>query len=278
MIKVIFSDDGTLKDHSVNINDYQSGTATLSSFTTLDKLFIGQRMPFNHLYLKMSTPGDTVSNIIVKIWDGQSFKSVAEVIDETSTASKTLGQSGFITWVPDKDQPGWSVDDTDDMTGTDLTSLKIYDLYWLEMTVSVNINTDIIIDWMGNLFSDDDDLYAEFPIFDRSNMKTAFKTGKTDWEEQHVRAAELTISDLVSKNVMDGSEQILAKEQFKLASVQKCAELIFGAFGDDYKDDLAAARVEYQQRLSSGVYKIDRNRNANLDPFENIKRLGYLSR
>ena len=86
----------------------------------------------------------------------------------------------------------------------------------------------------SDIFSNDSDLGSEFPDLVLSATMTAFATGKTSWEEQHVRAAEILIKDLKKVKGIHSSSQILDHNDFRLASVCKVAEIIYTAFGNDY--------------------------------------------
>jgi hypothetical protein len=196
-------------------------------------------------------------------------------VDET----KGFTQSGFIYFVPDKDT-GWAQESTNDdgSVVTGLTTVKIHDLYWLRIKSSANWSANTILSWVGQKFSDDDDLRSELPDLVRSAMLTSFEAGKTTWEEQHVKAAEIIAQDLVTSNIIDFKEQILIKEEFMLASVQKVAELIYSSFGDDYAVRRENARVEYGKRMNKSIYRVDKNANAILSSAEESARQGFLGR
>jgi len=100
----------------------------------------------------------------------------------------------------------------------------VYDKYWVRISFDLTLGATCALSFIGNKFSDDTDLFYEYPIFNSSNFLTAFKSGKTDWEEQHVKAAELIIDDLQKKSVIIGAGQILDRKKFIGASVCKVAE------------------------------------------------------
>lgn len=270
--RILFSDNGTLSEWTPELINYKSGSKTFSYVTGQDAIYIGSLYPFNHQYFKFGATVNLVAaTMSIKYWDGNEFVDVANILDETNT----FGQSGFITFTPDEDKL-WCKENTEDIT--ELDDIKIYNMYWLKITFNQNLTASTIISWIGQKFSDDDDLGAEYPLLTRSSMKAAFETGKTSWEEQHVRAAELLIKDLIESNVIDNRNQILVREKFKLAAVSKCAELAFAGFGDDYNDDKVNARNEYNSRRKMRIYLVDLDGDANLEPFEVRNRQGFLSR
>lgn len=273
-MRFIYSDNGSLSDFSQNLKKYKSGNNTFTLISAEDSLFIGQDVPFNHVYLKFSTPNVNTCNLSLSYWDGQEFHSAVEVVDETDG----MKQDGFLSWVPDKNEQ-WDRESTnfDGESVTGLDTITIYDKYWLKIDSDADFSATTI-DWVGNLFSSDDDLGTEFPDLVRTNFKIAFESGKTSWEEQHVRAAEVIIKDLKSMNVIAHEGEILDKDEFTLASVYKVAEIVYNALGDDYVDQKLEARKEYFSRLKKGVYKVDKDRDAIIDNGEKFKRVGFFSR
>lgn len=274
--RIIFSDDGTLSDFTVNLNDYFSGTSSIASLVaTEDALYIGSRFAFNHIYCKISAANDQASVMSIATWDGSNWNAVAEVFDQTSSSGATLAQSGYITWVPDKNKH-WAQDDTQSSTGgeqiTDLGGANIYDHYWIKITFSADLGASTALSWLGYKFTDDNDLGTEFPDLVRSATLTGFESGKTDWEEQHVLCAKLLIDDLIKNKIILSGKQLLEREIFKGASVQKCAEVIYGGLGDDYKDDRNDAKKEYEKRLQKGNYLIDRDEDGFLDDQQEVRR------
>lgn len=274
--RLFFSDNGSLIDWTVSLGDYKSGAVSASIVPAQDYFYVGSVAPFNHLYFKLgSTVNASSGTISIEYWDGNSWSEVIETMDETSGFT----QSGFITWVPDR-QSSWIRSNTnlDGQAITGLTSLQIYDLYWARLKFTGTFDAGIQFAWAGQKFSDDNDLGAEFPDLVRATAKTAFEAGKTSYEEQAVRAAEVIVQDLIKENIIWNKNQILDREEFKLMSVSKVAEIIYNAFGDDYLDQKQAARNEYQSRFKKVIYSVDKNSNATLEIGEQKFRQGYMTR
>lgn len=278
--RVIFSDNGTLVDFSVNLDKFRTGTSTFNYTTSQDALYLGSRFPFNHRWFEVDTVNDQSADITIQYWDGKEFVNTVEVIDETSLSGVPFAQSGFITWTPDEDT-SWSRDHTADAGGEQVTGLgdvTIYDLYWIKITYSATLNASTAFKWVGNIFSDDDDLVVEYPDLLKSAVLTSFEAGKTDWKEQHIRAASIVITDMISKGIIDSGDQILERRVFKDIAVSKTAELIFNSFGDDFIDNRNDARIEYNKRLSKDIFLVDRNNDGKISIGEEKIRQGVLSR
>lgn len=275
-MRVIYSDNGVLTEITKQANDYKAGSYEFSYVTAQDYIYIGSDLPLNHLYFKVGTTVNLVAaTTTVEVWNGRAWVAAVNVSDQTNA----LAQSGFIEFIPDRDE-GWENESTnykgEQITG--LTGVVIYDLYWHRISFSATLTALVDIDWVGNLFSTDNDLYAEYPVFNSSTLKGAFETSKTTWEEQHVRAAEMVIKDLKKKQIIVGPGQILVREDYRLASVSKAAQIIFTAMGDDYVDDLASAKAEYDARLDASIHQVDRDNDAILDEKEKFVRSGFMTR
>lgn len=273
--RIFFSDNGTLIDYSANLNRYDSTESEFSYTTGEDYIYIGGRLPFNSLYFKLDNLNLVTATMSVEVYDGSQWRVVNEVIDETDGFKK----SGYVTFTPNRDQ-GWLYKDTSSNGSVipGLASVKIYDLYWMRLSFNATLTANTSLIWVGSLFCDDTDIGAEYPDLVKSSVLSAFKSGKTNWEEQRVRASEIIIQDLMINRVILDSGQMLEREDYRVACVQKTAELIFSAFGDDYIDQRKRAREEYQRRLSNPVKKIDLNANGVEERVESFNTQGWLSR
>jgi hypothetical protein len=245
------------------------------TYTPGDYLYIASDFPFNHFYLAMGATKNLVSDAIMSIEyggnNGTAWIPMVEVRDETNA----LANSGHITFTPNRNN-GWpSIVDSQQFVGI---SKVVYYKYWLRISFDKTLTSAINISFIGNKFSDDSDLFNEFPMFDDANFLTAFKAGKTSWDEQHVRAAEVIISDLQKKGVILGAEQILDKKRFLGASICKVAEILYTAFGSDYVEQKKSAREEYGARLNLSQFDVDMNGNAIEEPAEVAATQGWLSR
>lgn len=274
--RILINSGSALTDLSTNLNDYFANTSVVN-LTTSAAIYIGQTYPFNHLYFKTSVVNTTGATFTVKLWDGDSWTAVAELIDETSAFTK----SGYMTWTPDKNE-SWIMDDTVDSAGneqiTGLGDIKIYDRYWIQITTDTSIDNTTALQWAGNLFATDNDIKAEYPELLRSTYLAAWESGKTTWEEQRVKASEILLNDLITKRIIKNSAQVLDRYVFVPALVSLASELIFSGLGDDYEDQRALAFRKYRERIKLDIYNKDENNNARLDPKETRSRQGMLKR
>lgn len=264
-----------LKDITKNLKSYTSGEEAID-LAAGDYWYIGADSPFNHLYFKFgNVVNSNVSKFNIELWDGDEWKSVVEVMDETNGFSN----DGFLDFVPDRDEQWRQESTNDDGDSVDgLESVVIYDLWWLRISVDADITSGTKISWVGHLFSNDEDLFIEYPVFNSSDLKECYKSGKTNWEAQHVKAAEIIIQDLKDGEILDFEGQILDRSVYRLASVAQVARIIFNALGDDYKDDLQNSANLYTKRISRKKHRVDKNKDGILDPKEKEASQGFMSR
>lgn len=273
-MRIFFKTGSTVTELTEEIKRFGQGTKTIS-YSSGDYIYIASDFPFNHTYFKL---GDNVNSqnvtLNVEYWSNSDWRSVVHLNDLTQAFS----QSGFIEFTPDR-EGAWMMTSTNYGGNTipDLASITVYDKYWSRISLTGNMD-DVDFDWIGNLFSDDNDLYAEYPIFNDDNFLSCFKAGKTDWQEQHVRAADVIVKELKQKNIILGKEQILDRDIFMPASVVKVAEIIFNAFGRDYNDSREIARNEFKSRMDLSQFNVDINNNGDKEPFETVSRQGWISR
>lgn len=277
--RVLFLRQGALVDISAEMSDFLSASKVID-YTAGDYLYIGSDLPFNHRYVDVKTANTIAAALSVDIWVGSAWEECVDVIDETSVAGIPLSQSGIISFQVDIDRSTWGYDDTDEMNNSGIeTGPKIFGLYWARLKYSATLNALTELQYMGHKFSDDSALENEYPELGISNVKTAFKAGKTTWKDQAITAAEYIIHDLKGKkNLIRSADQILEWDIFEKASIHKTAEIIFRAFGDDYRNNMLDANTAYKEALSVGKFNIDENRNANLDEDEKKTNVEYISR
>lgn len=275
--RIIWKDNTTLKDLSLELNDLVSQNYTIGFVAAQDNLYIGSDLPFNHRYFVVATANDVVSVASVKIWNGNDWVSAVDVLDQTAVAQKAFGQTGILSWTTERNA-SWSIEDTTENI-SDLSTLKIYNMYWVKLTYSVDWKSTTALAYVGHKFAKDEDLgvygYAELNTTD---MKTAYEAGKTTWDHQHVAAAEQIVRYLRKKYIIQSKSQILDWEQFNEAAIHKVAEIIYFSFGEDYEDRRKKAEEKYYAAMNLGIFQVDRNQDGKLDDVEKMKFTGLVRR
>lgn len=274
-MRIFFKDVSNVVEITKQINTYKSDTYTLTMNAT-DAIYIASDFPLNHFFVKMGAVlNESASEMIIDYWSNQGWLPVVNKNDYTEAFS----QSGYVEFTPDRDHQ-WLRENTNSsgQSVEGLESVVVYDKYWTRIKFTNNLDAGVDLEWIGSKFSDDDDLFSEYPIFNDSTFLTSFEANKIDWEEQHVKAANLIIQDLKKKNVIIGPEQVLDRSIMLPASVCKTAEMIFNAFGKDYNEQRLAAKNEYDRRIDLSAYAVDENNNGILDISDIQAKQGWLSR
>lgn len=225
-------------------------------------LYIGTDFPFNHNWFEVSTVNSNAATLSIDIWDGNNWNAATRIRDLTSVSGVPFARSGLIKFDLARNEAFGQEDTTEDVTGLD--TLRIRDKYWVRLSTSANFSAGTALKYMGIKFADDSDLGAYYPDLVLSNTKTAFASGKTDWNEQHFTAAKEIILDLRRQQTVQDGHQIFDLEQFRLAGIHKVAHIIYTAFGDDFNDQRDTAFQSYKRALALGIYKVDRNEDGRL--------------
>lgn len=275
--RVIFKNNTALTDISVGVNEFRTTSDVIDIVALQDAIYIGSELPFNHRYINLGVVSDTTSVISAKIWDGNEWDPVVDLIDQTSVGGKTFAQSGIISWAPDKDESGWGLADSTEEV-TDLTTLKIYDLYWLKLTFSADLKATTALRYIGHKFSTDQQLAAIYPELYLSTTMGQFETGKTTWDEQHIKASEIVVRDLIRKFKASSGNQVMNWEYYSEASIHQMAAIVYRAFGNDYQDELAQALKDYKIAFNIESTQIDRNKDGRLERRERTPVTGFFRR
>lgn len=274
--RIIWSDNGTLIDLSADLNEILSGTSVIPIVADEDYIYIGSDLPFNHRHFVVKVANDVASVVSVELWSGNQWHSAVDVIDQTAVSGKTLAQTGVISWVPER-TTSWARE-TSTENIPELDTIRIYDYYWARLSFSADLKSTTELKLIGHCFSNDLDLYAQYPDFGNTDGLTAFQAGKTTWDDQHILAAEYVIQDLREMNIIQSPSQLMEWRTFKNASVHKVAEIIFRSFGKDFIDPLKAAQTAYKASLKIKAYNVDQNASGSLDPIERTQMSEFLTR
>lgn len=267
--RVLYYNGSSLEDLSENMNDITVGTKAFT-YQTGHYIYVGSELPFNHRYFGISTVNATAANLSVQLWDGKSWVSPAEVIDNTKLSGASMGRSGVVSWVPKRNE-NWNKELTTANIAA-LNTVEIYDRYWARFYFNVNINFSL--DVLTHRFSDDSKLGIIYPDLINTKTLTAFKAGKTSWEEQHLLAAQQIIEELQKIGAATSGDQILVWDKFQMASMHLVASYIFRSFGDDFKDQFEQAVADYKEAINMTIFDTDKNNNAKLDENESVKFTG----
>jgi hypothetical protein len=248
-------------DISTDTDDFRSGVANFN-YATGQYLYVGAALPFNNLWIEMDTVNAIAAVPTIEMWyDGQ-WTPAVDVIDQTAGLTAT----GRIQWNTDIDK-GWNIEQkSSNVTG--LSAFEIYNFYWLRLSWSATMTIGTKIAYIGQKFSTDSILRSFYPDLLLANVLDSYKTGKTNWNEQHFMAAEHIVRDLKKRGIIKARGQLLDYALFADASCNKVAEIVYTAFGIPYADAKKDAREKYDENLNITFYSVDQNADGRLDPEE----------
>lgn len=273
--RVLFSDNGTIADWTLAMNDYEADAKTFNYTVSQDYLYAAGDMPFNHKFFDVGTANAVASAVSVHIWWAGAWQAAVDVIDETSVSGVSLAQSGIIRWSTSR-LKGWDLEqDSDDVSGLS-TVTGIYSMYWVRFTWNATLTGSSTLKYIGHRFANDDHIYSQYPNL--TNLKTAFASGKTNWDEQNFLAGEHIVDDLKAKRIITTSTQILDPELYRDAAVHKAAEIILRGLGDAYEKQRMEAHAQYKRAVGKQSFGVDLNATGNIEQFEKQVDWNFLSR
>lgn len=274
--RIIWKNNLVLTDLSVKLNNFREDSQVIDFVSADDFLYIGSVLPFNHKFVEVSVVNDVTATATVAIWFGNTWVSAVDIIDRTAVSGKPLAQSGIIQWNTNR-LKGWDrEDDSTNVTG--LSGTAIYDMYWLRLGYSADLKATTALAYVGHKFGSDSDMYDYYPDLNNSDLKTAFESGKTAWNEQQYAASQVIIRDLKRKNIALDASQILDHELFKDPQIHKCAEMIYAGLGKAYEETRARAEKRYNDSMDLKNFNIDLTGDGSLNPVERVIRTGYMKR
>lgn len=274
--RIIISNSGLLADLSRPLSDL-SADAEAFDLAATDYMYLGSDLPFNHRFFRFGdTPNSESAEIEnIWIWNGQEWVPAVDVHDGTAVGGTSFAQSGIVQWTTDRNESWACEETTENMTGSGLTSLKIYGMYWVRIKMSAAITSGTELKYVGHCFSNDIDLAMRYPDLMLTATLDAFQTGKTDWNDQHILAAEDIVRYLERHRELWSPNQILNWQRFTQAGVHKCAEIAYSGFsGDDLEVMRARAEKNYRISFNQGAFNVDRNKDGHVQRSERTNMAG----
>jgi len=249
---------GTITDVSKELTDFHANTKTITLPAADGALYLGSDLPFNHRFIDINTVNANTSVLDVKVWDGSTFVAVVDTIDETDSAGVAFAKSEILSWTKDRDTSWTREDTTEDIP--ELSTITIYDLYWAKITWSLDLNA-LTLNYIGHNFTSDDEFGSLYPTLNSSNVKDQFESGKTDWKEQQIEAAERIIKWLRRNERIFSVNQLMNWDIFADAARHATASIIFRELGDDFISDRERAEDDYNDAINLKNFQVDLNRD-----------------
>lgn len=272
-IRLFTNISASLVDRSLaNQDDTQTVSLVLG---TSDYVYVAQRYPFTNLFMHMDTVNSNASALSAQYWDGVQWRNAVDMMDGTSLAGAALGKSGGIQFSLD-DEYSWNkvYDTSDSVSPTELSTLKIYNSYWLRLKVSASLLAGTDTKEIGYSFTTSQRL-KDFDV-EIDGYLASFATGKTDWIDEIKTGSKLVVQDLKRLGLIMGPGQIIELDDVYVPTSLRTLALVYSNLGPSYKDKLEAVMKEYDKALNIRRFTFDDNADGKLEAREisgTIKRI-----
>lgn len=272
-IRLLTNISASLVDKSLtNQDDTQTVGLVLG---TSDYIYVAQRYPFTNLFIHMDTVNTNSSVLTAQYWDGVQWRNAVDMMDGTSLAGATFGKSGGIQFSLD-DEYSWNkiFDTSDSVSPTELSTLKIYNSYWLRLKVSAALLVGTDSKEIGYSFTTSQRL-KDFDV-EIDGYLASFASGKTDWIDEIKTGSKLVVQDLKRLGLIMGPGQIIELDDVYVPTSLRTLALIYSNLGPSYKDKLEAVMKEYDKALNIRRFTFDDNADGKLEAREisgTIKRI-----
>jgi len=256
----------TWTDFTIALNEWNNGKTVEFNMIPGDYIYMACFLPFNHKYFRFAAFSATEISPIIQILDApSSWNPVVDSLDYTVG----MTQNGVVQWTPDYEK-SWALVGN---SSTEVPSLAnaptIYGAYWMRISFAENIAFEL--EYIGQKFSSDVDLYQEYPALQNSVILSGWKTGKTGWDDQHLLAATYISKTLVQRGIVFTNNQILDIASLRSASVHKAANIIYSGLGaKNYATEIQLASDKFELAMTQDKFQVDTNANARKDRAEVI--------
>ena len=246
--------DESWLDLTIAVNDFQNGKSVALVMEPEDFIYISAFLPFNHKYLKLKTPSPIEVAPKVEVCSSSAeWSEVADIIDYTVG----LQLSGVIQWTVDWDKTWGRVS----RNRTDIIAMAgaptVYDAYWIRISFPSG-PTAFGLEYVGQLFSDDQDLYAQYPVLQSPTIMKGWNLLKTSWLDQHVLAAEYISKELIQRKVIINQSQLLDIATLRSPAVHKAAHIIYSGLGvKNYQNEIVHSAAAFEQAMRMDKFQVD---------------------
>lgn len=259
-IRVLYSDNGTLSDMSIDNQDESSDIAAYM-VTGEDYIYLAQQFPFNNFFIQSKVANDVAATMAIEYWDGTAWQSAVDVLDATRSAGCSLAKSGVVQFSPHSSYRWNIIDDTTtNHAPTELSTVTIYNMYWLRFSFNATLKSTTSIDRIAYAFTRSQQVDNIDTTI--NGYLTTFATGKTNWDNEIITASIQMVNDMRGRGIIVAPGQILRFDDVSMACDWRTLMLIYNNLGGDYSKKYIAAEAEYKNSLSLSRFTFDKNEDA----------------
>ena len=257
--RFFWDNNGTLEDKTIEWTNPNSKTAP---YDGQGYIYISSYLPFNHRYFDIDIVNDQGGTLKIDHWWSSEWKTVVDNLDY----SELMTKSGNILFTIDKDN-GWDAEcESSDIP--ELANTNVYDAYWMRVSLQTPAPSALTINYIGYKFAEESDLFFKYPMLNNARLKSAFASGKTDWNDQLFDASQYIVKDLKSRKIVISKNQVLTLDRYRDACVHKAAEIIFNGLDEKWVNYIDMARDSYSKDMNLEDYGVDQTGNGQMDRIE----------
>lgn len=253
------SGDQTFTDITVQVNQWNNGQTVEINMVSGDYIYISSFLPFNHKFIDFAAASEDAVAPLIEICAGRAeWNPVADQLDYT------LGftQSGILQFTPQYDEKGWGIIGK---STTEVDALAnapvVYHSYWMRFSFPSAISFEL--KYIGQKFSSDVDLFEEYPMLRKTTLMSGWQVGKTDWNDQHLLAANYISKEMVQRGLIFTNNQILDIATLRNPSVHKAAWIIYSGLGaKNYEAEIKNSSQNFETAMTQKIFQVDLNANA----------------
>ena len=137
------------------------------------------------------------------------------------------------------------------------------------MRLSFDTTPSFSLNYVGSLFCEESDLFAEYPSLNQAVLLNSWKVGKTDWLDQRVVATEFIVTDLKRRNIITERSQVIELATLTYACVHKTANIIYSGLGPrNYAEEIDLSGKRYIDAMNQNKFEQDANASSIKETFE----------
>lgn len=276
-IRIFTSDNGVLTDVSLKSQN-SSESFVVPEVSGQDYVYIGQYFPFNNFHIDLDVVNDQSASMNIEYWGSRDWQNAVDILDDSKVSGVSLSRDAVVQFSPDRERT-WSIitDTSNNQSASELTSIDLYNLYWMRFSFDADINVLTAIKSIQYAFTNDSMLSAIDPEID--NYLTAWGgSSKTNWLEQIKFASQLVVSELKSRQMIIHSGNILRFDDVSVATAYRTLMVIYQQLGEGFINKFNHARDEFEKQLSQKRFTFDQNDDALVSRGEIQSTVGKLVR
>jgi hypothetical protein len=266
----------TWTDLTLKLCDPTKNQTQAFSMSAGDCIYISSFLPFNHKYFKVTTAAGSTKPVKIETNDLSTWYEVADYLDQT----RNMQESGNMQFTRDRDK-GWGrVGKSKEIPELASAPFQIYDSYWTRISFpTAVVPLTFTLSYIGQCFSTDDDLLAQYPALRSTQLLTAWAAGKTSWLDQHLLAAGYIAKTLRQRNIIFSNEQLLDISTLVSAAVHKTAEIIYGGLGaKNYEKEIAITSARFEKAMKMDKFHVDSDMDGIKSVSDSIMTVSRMSR